>query len=441
MTASTPSPIPASQSPAWPVRTLRVILASLLVNALGFLLPGLTAASPLPESTPAAEHIDASRLTRVQELIQSHIDAGKHAGATVLIARHGKIVEWKAFGKRDIDAGAPMEKDTIVRIYSMSKVITAVAALQLLEQGKLQLDSPAANWLPEIRSVGVFSGGTVDAPETVPPTNQITVKMLLNHTAGFTYDFFSGSHVHELYKRADLWNSTSLDDFMTRVGKLPLLAQPGTAYNYSISDDVLGALIQRASGEKFEDYVAAHITRPLKMNDTFFDVPADKMARVAKLHEIKDGRLRTTPEILGAYAEAGRGIPAGGAGLFSTIGDYARFVQCLLDGGTLDGARILGRKTVELARLDSLEALPWPRANGRVTPADGWGLFSAVRTDVAKGNEPGSEGMFYWSGAATTHFFADPKEQLIALVFCQHLPFDQHGLFSKFRTAVYQSLD
>lgn len=407
-------------------------------STLPFLLLALQAlaADPLPPSTPAAEGVDPVRLQRVFDLVEATVTSGQHAGATVLIARHGKIVGWRAYGSRNLDTGAPMEKDTICRIYSMSKVITAVATLQLFEQNRFNLDSPVATWLPELKELKVLTGGTAASPELVSATNAVTVRMLLNHTAGFTYDFFGGSPVHELYQKADLWNSASLDEFIAKVGRLPLLAQPGTAYNYSISDDILGVLIQRVSGMTFENYVARNLTGPLGMTDTFFDVPAEKLGRVARLHEIKEGKLRTTPEILGAYAEPGRGIPCGGAGLFSTIGDYARFAQCLLNGGQLDGVRILGRKTVELARLNSL-----PPDVFAFSPADHWGLFSALRTDVARGGEPVSQGTFFWSGAATTHFFVDPQEAVVALVFCQHIPFDQHGLFTRFRTAVMQAVE
>lgn len=412
-------------------------LASIVVFALALnTLPQAHAQEPLPRSLPKDAGFSPDRLERVQALVRGEIEAGKHAGAITLIARHGKIVDFRAYGKRDLDSGAPMEKDTLVRIYSMSKVVTAVAALQLFEQNRYNLDSPVTQWLPELKDLQVFSGGTAEAPQVIPAQSPITVRMLLNHTAGFTYDFFAGSPVHDLYKKQDLWNSTSLDQFMGKVAKLPLLAQPGTAFNYSISDDILGALIQRVSGLSFEDYVSRHITTPLKMNDTGFDVPPEKMSRLSQVHEIRDGKLRTTPATIGAFAEAGRGIPCGGAGLFSTIGDYARFAQCLLNGGELEGARILGRKTVELARMNSL-----PDGVNAFGPADGWGLFSAVRIDAARAGEPVSQGTFYWSGAATTHFFVDPTEDLVALVFCQHFPFDQHGLFTRFRTAVGQALE
>jgi CubicO group peptidase (beta-lactamase class C family) len=383
-------------------------------SCLTLLLISLALAGPargagqLPKSSPKNEGVNPKRLDRVYQLVESHVKSGKLAGAEVMILRHGKIIGARDFGSSDLDSGAPMTRNTILRIYSMTKVVTSIAALQLFEEGKLPLDAPITNWLPELKDVKVCAGGTAEAPQLVNLTNQITVRMLLNHTAGLTYEFYSTSPVHELYKRQDLWESRSLDDFIAKVGRLPLLAQPGRAFNYSISLDVLGVIIQRVSGEKFEDYVANHITQPLKMNDTFFDVPAEKLNRVGKLHQIgPDGKLRTTAPILGAYAEPGKGIPAGGAGLFSTIDDYARFAQMLLNNGELHGTRILSRKTVEMAR----------------------------------SNEPSSAGMFYWSGAATTHFFCDPKEQVAALIFCQHIPFDQHGIFTKFRTAVFQALE
>lgn len=396
----------------------------------------LLAADPLPMALPKSVGVDPQRLERAFTLVEDSVKQGKHAGASVLVARHGKIVGRKDFGLRNVDTGKPVERDTIFRIYSMTKVVTAVAVLQLFEQNRFNLDSPVEPWLPELRELRVLTGGTAEKPVLVAAASPITVRMLLNHTAGFTYDFFSGSPVHDLYKKADLWTSTSLDDFMVRVGRLPLLAQPGTAYNYSISDDILGALVQRVSGMKFEEYVRRNITEPLRMTDTAFDVPTLDRERISSLHEIREGKLRTTPEILGAWAEPGRGIPAGGAGLFSTIGDYARFAQCLLNGGQLDGARILGRKTVELARMNSL-----PPGVNAFSPADGWGLFSAVRLDPVRAGEAASAGTFFWSGAATTHFFVDPKEEVVALVFCQHLPFDQHALFTRFRTAVLQAVE
>lgn len=411
----------------------------LSISLSGWLLTlvGLLAAAPLPTSTPDQQGFDAQRLERLHDLLSGYVDSGRHAGAVAMVVRNGHIVDWRTWGKANLDTGRPFDRDTICRIYSMSKIVTSVAVLQLFEQNKLQLNQQVTDFIPELKGIKVFKGGTADAPELEDLGTPITIKMLLNHTAGFTYDFFQGSPVHELYKRQDLWNASSLDEFVGRVAKLPLISQPGERFEYGINNDLLGLVVQRASGLPFEDYLTKHITGPLKMVDTAFYVPAEKMSRLAALHEHgPDGKLRTAAPIIGAYAEKGRGIPSGGGGLFSTIGDYARFGQCLLNGGELDGVRILGRKTIELALQNSL-----PDGVDAFGPSEGWGLMSALRLDMAGALEPASEGMFYWSGAATTHFFADPEEDLMGLVFCQHLPFDEHQLFTRFRTAIYQALE
>ncbi len=376
----------------------------------------------------------SERLPRVSQLVQRYVDEQKHAGASYLIMRNGREVQQGQFGVMNVETARPIQPDTIFRIYSMSKVLTSVAALQLVERGQLNLTDPISKWIPELSAPKVYHA------DGLRPANQpITVRMLLNHTGGFTYDFFEGSPVHDRYKAADLWNSDSLDTFIQRVAKLPLLAEPGTEFHYGIGLDVMGLLIQRVSGEPFADYLRNHITEPLGMPDTGFFVPTEKQHRLATIHQqSSEGSLEITAPILGAYAEADRGIPSGGGGLFSTIGDYARFAQMLLNQGHLDKVQILSRKTVELALENSLTETATPY--NEFSPSDGWGLLGAVRLDVGKSQELGSKGMFYWSGAATTHFFVDPAEKLVGLVFTQHVPFDQHGLFSPFRNAIYQAL-
>lgn len=398
----------------------------------------LTAAS-LSRGGASELGFDQQRLQRVDQLVKRFVHEQKHAGISYLILRHGKIAAQQQYGSMNLDSSSEIRQDTIFRIYSMSKVLTSVAALQLVESGQMNLTDDISQWLPELKHLKVQ-----DEEGLRPATHPITVRMLLNHTAGFTYDFFEGSPVHQRYKEADLWNSSSLDAFIRKVAELPLLSEPGEAFHYGIGLDVLGLLIQRVSGESFPDYLRNHITEPLGMHDTGFSVPPEKRNRLASLHQQStSGKLETTASILGAYADAGRGIPSGGGGLFSTIGDYARFAQMLLNKGhlgirRLDRVRILGRKTIELALENSLTETATPY--NEFSPSDGWGLLGAVRLDVGKSQELGSKGMFYWSGAATTHFFVDPKEQLIGLVFSQHVPFDQHHLFSPFRNTVYQAL-
>jgi len=372
-------------------------------------------------------------------LVQQYVTAGKHVGAVSLVVRHGKIVDWQTYGYRDLEAKLPMERDTIMRIYSMTKVITGVAVLQLFEQGRFRLSDPVTNWIPELANRMVCVGGTPDNPKLEPTRTSITIKMLMNHTAGLTYDDdYSPKLVAEIYKRASLWDSSSLDEFAGKLGKMPLVSQPGTEFNYGVGFDVLGLLIQRVSGESFDTYCRKHIFDPLGMKDTGFDVPPEKMGRLAKLYTRgPDGTLREAEVPYGAYVEKDRGIAGGGGGAFSTIGDYARFAQMLLNGGQLGGIQILGRKTVELALANSLSHLP--RITYSWSDSDGWGLICAVRTDLGKGDDLGSVGAFSWNGFATTDFLADPQERLLTLLFAQYVPEDDQ-FYMKFRNTVYQAL-
>lgn len=415
--------------------SMKLTLVWLMVNV--FSLCGV--AQPLPTSTPGAEGLDAQRLDRMHALVQEYVTSGRHAGAVSLVARHGKIVDCRAYGYRDLEAKLPMEPDTIMRIYSMTKVITGVAVLQLFEQGRFRLSDPITNWMPELANPTVCIGGTPDNPKLEPARTPITIKMLMNHTAGFTYDddYFS-KLLAEIYRRANLWDSSSLDEFVGKLAKLPLISQPGAEFNYGVGFDVLGLLVERVSGERFDAYCEKHIFEPLGMKDTAFDVPPEKMARLAKTYTREPhGKLREAEVSYGAYAEKGRGIAGGGGAAFSTIGDYARFAQMLLNGGHLDGVCILGRKTVEFALANSLAHLP--RITHSSSESDGWGLICAVRIDLGKGDDIGSVGAFSWNGAATTDFLADPREQLLMLYFAQYVPEDDQ-MYMKFRNTVYQAL-
>jgi CubicO group peptidase (beta-lactamase class C family) len=406
-----------------------------------FLLSALATAAlsqPLPRARPVEEGFSPQRLEKMHTMIQRHIAEGKHAGAISMIVRDGKIVDWQAYGCRDLETKAPMERNTIVRIYSMSKVITSVAVLMLHEEGRFKLDDPVANYIPELKNMKVFKGGTADNPELVDAKSPITIKHLLTHTAGFTYG--STNHpVEALNERADLWNAPTFKEFIGRVCKLPLAHQPGEAFRYGINTDVLGYLVEIVSGQKFEDFLEQRIFRPLRLRDTAFYVPEEKRSRLAKIYELgPDGNLRPAKPILDSYRGPGQGFPSGGGGLYSTIGDYARFGQMLLNGGKLDGEQILGRKAVELMMANHLNHLE--RQTHIWSNSDGFGLGGSVRIDLAKGNGLGSVGQFGWTGAATTYFNLDPKEKTLALLFVQHFPHDQHGIFWKFSTLFYQSL-
>ncbi|HKQ37787.1 MAG TPA: serine hydrolase domain-containing protein, partial [Verrucomicrobiae bacterium] len=260
--------------------------------------------------------------------------------------------------------------------------------------------------------------------------------------AGFTYDFTAPEQLRPQWAKADIWNeNVDFKDFIRRISFVPLAHQPGERHTYGVNTDILGYLVQVVSGLPLEQFLQERIFGPLKMADTSFDVPPDKMNRLAKLYENgPDKALRPVVRPpYGTYAEAGKGFPSGGGGLFSTADDYYRFGQMLLNGGTLEGKRILARKTVELMTMNQLTFLERPNLDPR--GADGFGFGGSVRLDVAKGGTLGSVGQFGWSGAATTTFIMDPKEEMIAIFMAQHLPFNQHGIFGKFSTLVYASLE
>jgi CubicO group peptidase (beta-lactamase class C family) len=400
--------------------------------------PAAVSAPPLPLATPESQGMSWERLERLHAQVQRFIDEGKHAGAVSLIARNGRIVDWHAYGKRDLQAGLPMEKDTICRIYSMSKIATSVAALILLEEARFKLDDPVGDYLPELARMKVLTGGTAEKPLLADAKTAITIKHLLTHTSGLTYDF-GDSPVEKLNHDAKLPEATSLTDFVRRVSRLPLAHEPGERFTYSVSTDIVGALVEKVSGRSFGEFLEERLFRPVGMKDTGFSVPEAKQARLAKIYEQgKDGKLQPAKPIFGVEPRPGPKLESGGAGLFSTAADYARLMQMLLNGGQLDGVRILSRKTVELMMANHLNHMA--RATHQWSESDGFGLGGAVRVDLANGNALGSVGQFGWSGAATTYANLDPKERTVTLLFVQHFPIDEHELFWRFSTLGYASI-
>jgi CubicO group peptidase (beta-lactamase class C family) len=395
----------------------------------------LIAGQPLPLSNPEKEGLSSERLERLHRTFDQMVSEGKRAGAITLIARRGRIADWRAYGYRDLARRLPMEKDTICRIWSMSKVVTSVAAMMLIEEGKVTLSDPVHNYIPELKGLKVLKGGTADAPLLEDAVRDVTVKHLLTHTSGLTYGW--GDHpVAQLYNRKGIFDSASLKEFIGKVAALPLVAQPGEKYNYGINTDVLGYLVQVVSGMPFDRFVQTRILTPLRMNDTHFEPPQEKLPRIAKTYTIQNGKLIENPPdpVAGPIRP---GVPYGGMSLYSTIGDYARFGQMLLNGGELEGVRLLSRKTVELMTVNHLNDLAVPHIGG--SGAYGFGLGGSVRVDLAKANLPGSLGEFGWDGAATTYFRMDPRERTLALVFLQHMPFDRPTL-DLFSTLFYQAI-
>lgn len=411
------------------LQTRALVFVSLL-SAFG--VAASWAAQPLPVTTAEAAGFSAERLEGLHARLGQLVEAGRYAGYVSLIARDGRIVDWRAQGWQDVEARVPMARDSIVQVYSMSKVITSVGILVLLEDGKLRLDDPIEKFLPALKSRQVLVGGTAEAPQLVPAVRAVTVRDLLTHTAGYYYDadWSASSPVAlQLVQRAKLWESADLDDFVTRVATLPLHEQPGTRFRYGIAIDLLGAIIEKASGQRLDAFFRDRIFQPLGMVDSGFTVPSEKRTRLAKTYRRgPEGSLIAQASIFGTEDRNGAGLLSGGGGLRSTAADYARFAQMLLNGGELDGARILSRKAVELmtanhiAHLDNPHPFNWAHA--------GFGLGVRVVTDLGRSNTLASPGMFGWDGAASTLAWIDPKERIVAIFLLQHFPFNQDDIFS-----------
>lgn len=414
------------------IHRLKILFLSLT------LLVAVSVRAQLPTASPKAAGFDPARLTVLHATTQRFVEEGKHAGIITLLARDGKLVDFQTYGYRDVERQLPMERDTICRAYSMSKLITCVATLMLFEEGRFNLDDPVAKYLPELKDVMVWTGGTADAPQLEPVKRPITIKHLLTHTSGLIYDFMGDDELTKLWRNADLWSGPGLTNFIAKLSKLPLKHQPGDAYTYGVNMDVLGALIERVSGKSFGVFLEERMFRPLGMKDTGFDVPEAKMNRLAKTYKHgPDGKFVEDKPIIETWPEPGRGIEAGGSGIFSTAGDFARFAQMLCNGGTLEGKRILGRKTVELMTANHTVTLPNNQAAAR---QKGFGLGVEVTTDLGQLSMPSSVGQFGWYGAATTYCQIDPKERIVAIAFAQHFPYNVHNFFAAFQTGYYQAL-
>jgi CubicO group peptidase (beta-lactamase class C family) len=335
-----------------------------------------------------------------------------------MVARHGTVIEFEAIGRRDIAADLPMEKDSIFRIYSMSKPITGVAMMMLFEEGKWQLNDPVAKYIPEFSNLKVYgtdAKGNVVLKDQIHP---VTMRELLSHTGGFTYGYFSNTPVDKLQREADLLNvNNTLDEMIKRVAKLPLNAQPGSEWHYSISTDIQGYIVQKLSGMPFEEFLERRIFKPLKMADTGFYVPPDQLKRLAEFYEYdKDGRLQVVRGAINHDFGARPALASGGGGLVSTAADYMRFCQMLLNGGKLDGVRLISPRTVELMRTNVLSP-----TMTTLSPGAGFGLNFAVYTDVAAAGGYYGKGTYYWGGAAGTWFWIDPSDDLIVIGMIQQV--------------------
>lgn len=392
----------------------------------------------LPKTSARSAGFNPDRLEVLHATTRRFVNDNLHAGIITLIARDGKIVDFQTYGYRDLEKRLPMERDTICRVYSMSKIITCAATLILFEEGRFNLDDPVSKYIPELKDMKVWAGGTQSEPKTVPLARPITIKHLLTHTSGLKYDFAGDDELTRLWRAADLWSGPDLASFISKLSKLPLSHQPGDAFTYGVNQDVLGALIERVSGQTFGSFLEDRLFRPLEMNDTGFDVPEAKRDRLAKTYKHgPNGQFVEDKPLIDTWPEPGHGIEAGGAGIFSTAGDFARFAQMLCNGGTLEGHRILGRKTIELMTSNQMLNLPNNQGESR---QKGFGLGVEVTTDIGRLSVPSSVGQFGWYGAATTYCQIDPTEKIVAIALAQHFPFNEHNFFAAFQTGYYQAL-
>ncbi|WP_028926983.1 serine hydrolase domain-containing protein [Pseudonocardia acaciae] len=402
-----------------------------------------------PEIDPGEVGMDADRLSRIDQHFARYVDDGRLAGWLALVTRRGKIVHLGVRGQRDVEAGLPVQSDTLWRIYSMSKPVTSVAAMILVEEGRLELNDPIARYIPEFADMRVYAKGSALKPATVPATEPIRLWHLLTHTSGLTYGFLHAHPVDEIYRRGGFeWgNPRGLDlaGSCAAWAGFPLLFNPGTEWNYSVATDVLGRVVEVVSGRRLDEFFAERIFDPLGMTETAF--AAVDPERLGALYgpDPDTGKI-VRNDAMGVTGTRQPACLSGGGGLVSSAADYHRFTQMLLGGGALDGARVLGSRTLAYMTRNhlpggaDLESFGRPIFSESTMAGTGFGLGFSVILDAAATRVLSSEGEFAWGGAASTAFWVDPVQELTALFFTQLLPSSTHPIRSQLRTLVYQAV-
>ena len=416
------------------------VLLGLLTTVLSF--------AQLDQVDPKQEGVSAERLERISEVSKSYIADEKVAGIATMVSRNGKIIYAKAFGERGVDDSKTLKIDDLFRIYSMTKPIVAVAAMQLYEKGMFHLSDPISKFLPELAELNVMD----EEGNITPNEEPISMQQLLTHTAGFSYGF-SNSKVDQEYNKAELWKSKDSDDFIKRVAALPLHYKPGERWHYSIAVDLTGVIVERLSGMGLDEYLQTHIFEPLGMVDTFFEVPKKKMNRFLPNHYYDYGEksLKTVQETKEKYNAMSNyedvSMFSGGGGLVSTAMDYMLFMEALQNGGSLNGNRILGPKTLQYMIRNHLSGSIEQKGGAGENPLDeasnngfGFGLGFGLVTNSVNNSIIGSEGEYNWGGAAGTVFWIDPVEN-VSVVSMIQLMSSPWKLREDLKVAVYQALD
>jgi CubicO group peptidase (beta-lactamase class C family) len=418
-----------------------VLMSGIALSAIGQTTPLLV--------SPEKSGLSAARLKTIDRVLNEYVTRKEVAGGVALIARKGQIGYLKSFGKKDTEANQPMTNDAIFRIASMTKAITNVAVMMLFEEGYFALDDPISKFIPEFSEMQVM----VTDPETrtyklEKAKKPITIRHLLNHTSGLTYDIFGQAHIYDMYVQNNIYNGLgvttgTIGEMAKRLAKLPLTSQPGDKWQYGMNMDVLGYLIEKISGQSFDAFLNEKIFVPLGMTDTYFYLPAEKLNRLATLYGLDasgqlakiKGEAKVGPVPYSDYTVHANNKTyfSGGAGLVSTATDYFKFLQMLLNDGSYNNKRILGRKTVELMTTEQTgDKFNW-------TKGYGFGFGFAVSRGPENTGNPGSKGVYTWSGIFDTHFEVDPSEDLVIILLTQTFP-NNSDIEVKFKNLAYQAL-
>jgi len=410
-----------------------------MLIALGFVACSCLAETPLPTATPESQGVSSERLERLGDAMQGYVDRNEVAGFVCLVARHGKVVYHESIGFRDKEAGAQMTNDTIFGIMSMTKPIVSVALMQQWELGKFQLDDPVEKYLPEFANARVAYNNDFGELRTRPVKKKMTIRHVLTHTSGLA-SWYRGigkaaySKANE--KRRPDW---TLKEFVAELAKQPLNYEPGSYWEYGAATDVVGRLVEVFSGEPIDEFLKNHIFEPLDMTDTSFYLPKEKLARLSSAYRPgDDGKivLMEAPDENSRFVRGPQTYFSAQGGLVSTSRDYFRFHQMMLNGGELDGARILGPKTVRLIATNHIgDSVVSIRKHG-----DGFGLGYGVVTELGQDGLPASVGTYSWGGAWGTVFFVDPHEDLLGVMMCSISPMGHLNMRWDFQTLIYSAL-
>ncbi len=406
-----------------PVRLLSRLVAT-VVLAILIAVPvdaqrrvAVAVAPALPTATPESVGFVPGALDKMDAGMQDIVDKKGLSGVVTLVARRGKVVQHKAYGFQDLDKQTPMRTDTIARIYSMTKPVTGVAMMILYEEGKWKPSDPIAKHIPEFAGLKVFAGEKDGQVLLEDPVHPPTMGELMSHTAGFTYGLFGATPVDKLYQAANPLAQPNLNAFIATMAKLPLLYQPGTRWVYSVSVDIQGYLVEKLSGKTFPEFLRTRIFEPLGMVDTAFYVPAEKLSRVATIYAYDKAKAGLAPAPGEVTVTSPPGLPSGGGGLYGTAADYFRFAQMLLNGGELDGDRILKKASVDMMRTNVLSEQVLNSKSGigpaQFSPAQGFGYDFAVVLDPDAAKRQVGKGSYWWWGIAGTWFWIDPTNNVV----------------------------